>query len=48
MPTVAVVPPVANRKRGRPPKAQTGFEMGQLSGRALTMLSPLLRVAQPM
>lgn len=47
-PTVVVVPPTANRKRGRPPKTQTDCEMGQSSGRSLTMLSPSLRVAQTM
>jgi len=40
--------PLANRKRGRPPKSQTGSDVGKPSGRPLTMLSPSLRVAQVM
>jgi len=47
-PTTTVVPPTANRKRGRSPKVQIGSKVGQSSGRPLIMLSPSMRVAQAM
>jgi len=47
-PTVVVAPPAANWKKGRLLKTQIGSDVGQLSSRGLTMLSPSLRVARAM
>jgi len=47
-PLVAVAAPAVNRKIGRPPKVQAGSEVGPSSGRLLTMLGSLMRVASTM
>jgi len=47
-PPVAVAALTVNWKRGRPPKAQAGSEVGPLSDRPLTMLGSSMRMASAM